>query len=61
MTRKARGDPGYGLRSGLWVDLQRGVGIAYFVTGLGDHPVRGKSSFTAAEEQAFQRAAALLP
>ncbi len=51
----------YGLRSGLWLDRERGVGIAYFVTGLGDHPPRGKSSFSAAEERAFNRTAALLP
>ena len=28
----------YGLRSGLWIDRQRGVGVAYFVTGLSDDP-----------------------
>ena len=50
----------YGLRSGLWIDRRRGVGIAYFVTGLPDVPAKGKSSFTAAEEQAFQHAAGLL-
>ena len=50
----------YGLRSGLWIDRQRGVGIAYFVTGLPDDPPKGKSSFTAAEEEAFGQAAALL-
>ncbi|MDV3256399.1 MAG: beta-lactamase family protein [Sphingomonas sp.] len=50
----------YGLRSGLWIDPERGVGIAYFATGLGDDPPRGKSSFSAAEERAFRRAAALL-
>ena len=50
----------YGLRSGLWIDRRRGVGIAYYVTGLPAVPPPGKSSFTAAEEQAFRRAAALL-
>lgn len=50
----------YGLRSGLWIDRSRGVGIAYFVTGLPAAPPPGKSSFTAAEEAAFLRAAALL-
>jgi CubicO group peptidase (beta-lactamase class C family) len=50
----------YGLRSGIWIDRKRGLGIAYYVTGLPDDPPRGKSSFTAAEEQAFRRATGLL-
>jgi len=50
----------YGLRSGVWIDRQRGTGIAYFVTGLPDDPPRGTSSFSAAEEDAFRRAVALL-
>jgi CubicO group peptidase (beta-lactamase class C family) len=50
----------YGLRSGIWIDRQRGLGIAYYVTGLPDEPPRGKTSFTAAEEQAFHSAAMLL-
>jgi CubicO group peptidase (beta-lactamase class C family) len=49
----------YGLRSGIWIDRQRGTGIAYFTTGLADNPPPGKSSFTAAEEQAFRRAVIL--
>lgn len=40
----------YGLRSGLWVDRARGVGIAYFATGLGDDPKRGRSSYRSIEE-----------
>jgi CubicO group peptidase (beta-lactamase class C family) len=40
----------YGLRSGLWVDRERGVGIAYFATGLGDDPPRGKSAYREVEE-----------
>ena len=40
----------YGLRSGLWVDGERGVGIAYFATGLGDDPPRGRSAYRAVEE-----------
>ena len=50
----------YGLRSGLWIDRTSGTGIAYFVTGLGDDPVRGRSAFRAAEEVAFQRSLSLL-
>jgi CubicO group peptidase (beta-lactamase class C family) len=40
----------YGLRSGLWVDPERGIGIAYFATSLGDDPPRGRSSYRQAEE-----------
>jgi CubicO group peptidase (beta-lactamase class C family) len=47
----------YGLRSGLWIDRTRGVGVAYFVTGLGEDTAAGRSAFRAAEEAAFARAA----
>jgi CubicO group peptidase (beta-lactamase class C family) len=40
----------YGLRSGLWVDSGRGIGIAYFATSLGEDPPRGRSSYRQAEE-----------
>ena len=50
----------YGLRSGLWIDRVRGTGVAYFVTGLGDDPPRGKSAYRAAEEAAMKRAIGLL-
>jgi CubicO group peptidase (beta-lactamase class C family) len=40
----------YGLRSGLWIDRARGVGIAYFATGLGDDPQRGRSAYRSIEE-----------
>ena len=50
----------YGLRSGLWIDRKRGIGIAYFVTGLPAAPPRGQGSFTAAEEAAFVRSLSLL-
>lgn len=41
----------YGVRSGLWVDPQRGVGIAYYSTGNGDDPPRGRSAYRAIEEE----------
>ena len=50
----------YGLRSGLWIDRQRGVGIAYFTGGLPDNPPRGRSAFRKEEERAFQRAVKLI-
>jgi CubicO group peptidase (beta-lactamase class C family) len=40
----------YGLRSGLWIDRAKGRGIAYFATGLGDDPPRGRSAYRAIEE-----------
>lgn len=40
----------YGLRSGLWIDRASGRGIAYFATGLGDDPPRGRSAYRAIEE-----------
>jgi len=49
----------YGLRSGLWLDRARGTGVAFFVTGLGDDPPRGRSAFRATEELAFGHALSL--
>lgn len=41
----------YGVRSGLWVDPERGVGIAYYATGNGDDPPGGRSAYRAIEER----------
>lgn len=52
----------YGLKSGIWLDRARGVGIAYFVTGVPDNAPRGPgTAFTAPETSAFRRTLALLP
>jgi CubicO group peptidase (beta-lactamase class C family) len=52
----------YGMKSGLWIDRQRGRGITYFVTGVGDPaPKFPGSAYTAAEVHAFRRTYALLP
>jgi CubicO group peptidase (beta-lactamase class C family) len=52
----------YGMKSGVWIDRARGLGIAYFVTGVPDKAARGPgTAFTAAETHAFLRAYALLP
>lgn len=52
----------YGLKAGIWIDRARGVGIAYFVTGVPDNAPRASDSgFTAAEEAAFRRTYTLLP
>jgi CubicO group peptidase (beta-lactamase class C family) len=40
----------YGVRSGLWIDRERGIGIAYVSTGNGDDPPRGRSAYRAIEE-----------
>ena len=40
----------YGVRSGIWVDPRTATGIAFFATGNGDTPPRGRSAFTAIEE-----------
>jgi CubicO group peptidase (beta-lactamase class C family) len=52
----------YGMKSGIWIDRARGLGIAYFVTGVPDNAAkRPGTAFTAAETHAFRRTYALLP
>jgi CubicO group peptidase (beta-lactamase class C family) len=55
--RPALGHAGeaYGVRSGLWVDPASGRGIAFFATGLGDSPPRGRTAYTAIEEWLARR------
>jgi CubicO group peptidase (beta-lactamase class C family) len=50
--RKALGHAGdaYGVRSGLWIDRKRRVGIAYFSANNGADPAKGRSSYRAIEE-----------
>ena len=48
--RIGHGGDAYGLRSGLWIDRASGRGIAFFATGLGDAPPKGRSSYRAVEE-----------
>jgi CubicO group peptidase (beta-lactamase class C family) len=55
VLRMGHAGDAYGLRSGLWLDRARGTGVAFFVTGLGDSPPRGRSAFRLEEEQAFRR------
>ena len=45
----------YGLRSGLWIDTARGVGIAYYATGNGADPPRGRSAYRRIEEELAAR------
>lgn len=52
----------YGMKSGLWIDIRRGRGVAYFVTGIADNaPKAAGSAYTAAEVETFRRTYALLP
>jgi CubicO group peptidase (beta-lactamase class C family) len=52
----------YGLKAGLWIDRARGLGVAYYVTGISDGAPRAPdSAFNAAEQRAFRRTYALLP
>jgi hypothetical protein len=44
----------------LWIDRKRGLGIAYFVTGVPEDPP-DRSEFSPAETAAFRRTYALLP
>ena len=41
----------YRLRSGLWIDRRRKVGIAYFATNNGVDPPKGRSAYRAVEER----------
>jgi CubicO group peptidase (beta-lactamase class C family) len=43
----------YGLRSGLWIDARTGKGIAFFATGNGEDPPRGRHSAYRAIEEAL--------
>ena len=40
----------YGVRSGLWIDRRRRVGIAYFAANNGPDPASGGSAYKAVEE-----------
>ena len=52
----------YSLKSGIWIDRTRGLGIAYFVTAVPDPaPKAPGSAYTAGEVAAFTRTYALLP
>lgn len=51
--RKRMGHSGnaYGLLSGLWIDRERGTGVAYFFTGVENASSGEHSAFSAVEEQ----------
>lgn len=41
----------YRLKSGLWIDRDRGTGVAYFVTAVAEDAPSGRSAFTREEEE----------
>lgn len=49
VSRFGHAGEAYGLRSGLWVDSAKGVGVAYFATDVADAS-GPRSAFTAVEE-----------
>jgi CubicO group peptidase (beta-lactamase class C family) len=54
--RKRWGHAGeaYGLRSGLWVDAKKRVGVAYFTSVVDDDGPKGNTPYTPAEERLAQ-------
>jgi len=52
----------YGLKAGLWIDRARGLGVAYYVTGIAEFPAGAPgTAMGRAERNAFRRTYALLP
>ena len=49
-TRTGHAGDAYRLRSGVWIDRERGTGIAYFATGVPEDAPRGRSSYREIEE-----------
>jgi CubicO group peptidase (beta-lactamase class C family) len=49
-TRLGHAGDAYSLKSGLWIDPERGTGIAYFATGIDDAAPRGRSAYWTIEE-----------
>ena len=41
----------YGLRSGLWIDMKRAKGVAFYATAVADDAPKGLSAYTAIEER----------
>jgi CubicO group peptidase (beta-lactamase class C family) len=49
-TRFGHAGDAYGVKSGLWIDPERGTGIAYFATGIADEAKGTRSAYWAVEE-----------
>lgn len=50
VARVGHSGSAYGLQAGLWLDRERGTGVAWFATGMPDERLGGKSAFSAVEE-----------
>ncbi|HEY7809134.1 MAG TPA: serine hydrolase domain-containing protein [Allosphingosinicella sp.] len=55
-TRIGHAGDAYSLKSGLWIDRERGTGIAYFATGIADDGPRGRSAYWTIEESLAAKA-----
>lgn len=51
VARVGHAGDAYGLKSGLWLDLERGTGVAYFATDVLDADAGLHSGYTRIEEQ----------
>ena len=51
IARVGHAGDAYGLKSGLWLDLARGTGVAYFATDVLDADAGLRSGYTRIEEQ----------
>jgi CubicO group peptidase (beta-lactamase class C family) len=49
-TRFGHAGDAYGVKSGLWIDPDRGTGIAYFATGIADEAKGTRTAYWAIEE-----------
>lgn len=51
VPRAGHAGDAYGLKSGLWLDLEKGIGVAYFATDVLDADAGLRSGYTRIEEQ----------
>lgn len=51
VARVGHSGSAYGLQAGIWLDRDRGTGVAWFLTGMPDARRGGKSAFSAEEEK----------
>src|SRR3546814_18844658 len=56
IARVGHSGSAYGLQSGLWLDLEGGKGVVWFLTGMPGDRLGGRSAFSAAEEALAQEA-----
>lgn len=54
VARVGHSGSAYGLQSGLWLDLEGGTGVTWFLTGMPPERSGGRSAFSAEEEALAQ-------